>query len=165
MPTISLSYYPQEATQLMEKQGACFADRPHSVAGSDIHAVHATERVRPTTTFRKRVAKSSRSLAFFSLIFNPLHRVAHCRFQPKATLGYDVGQTACARNIVMDLLDDPESHPLHVQTVSSIDKVGRTRDRSPSTLSQFLRLRDAARHLQQNHAGLVDAGPPPTCSA
>ena len=45
------------------------------------------------------------------LIFNPLHRAAHRRFQPKATLGYDVDQTA----FVMDLLDDPESHPLHVK--------------------------------------------------
>jgi hypothetical protein len=27
---------PQEATQLLEKQGACFADRPHSIAGGDI---------------------------------------------------------------------------------------------------------------------------------
>ena len=53
----------------MEKQGAYFADRPHSVAGSEILGrgmrfmlLSTCDRLR---RFRKRVAKSSRSLAFF----------------------------------------------------------------------------------------------------
>ncbi|KAG8220648.1 cytochrome P450 [Butyriboletus roseoflavus] len=90
-----------EATQLMEKQGACFADRPHSVAGSDI---------------------LGRGMRFMLLSagdrLRRFRKAAHSHFQPKATLPYDVDQTAFARNIVIDLLDDPESHQLHVKRFS-----------------------------------------------
>jgi hypothetical protein len=109
---------PQEATQLLEKQGACFADRPHSIAGGDILGrgmrfmlLSTCERLR---RFRKRVAASSCSLAVLANR-SPSHRAAHCHFQPKATLAYDADQTGFARNIVIDLLDDPESHQSHVK--------------------------------------------------
>ncbi|KAI9461139.1 cytochrome P450 [Boletus coccyginus] len=90
-----------EATQLLEKQGASFADRPHSVAGSDI---------------------LGRGMRFMLLsVCDRLRRfrkAAHCHFQPKVTLAYDIDQTAFARNIVIDLLDDQESHQLHVKRFS-----------------------------------------------
>ncbi|KAH0838851.1 cytochrome P450 [Lanmaoa asiatica] len=82
-----------EATQLMGKQGAYFADRPHSVAGSDI---------------------LGRGMRFMLLSTGR----PYSHFQPKATLAYDVDQTVFARNIVIDLLNDPESHQLHVKRFS-----------------------------------------------
>ncbi|KAN0101244.1 Cytochrome P450 [Tylopilus felleus] len=90
-----------EATQLMEKQGASFADRPHSVAGSEILGRGMRFMLLSTCDRLRRFRKA-----------------AHSHFQPKATLAYDVDQTAFARNIVIDLLDDPESHQLHVKRFS-----------------------------------------------
>ena len=79
------------------------------------HEVHATEHMRPTTTLPE-VSHHLTFLYLLLLISNLIpHRVAQCHLQPKATLGYDVDQTAFVRNIVIDLLDNPESHQLHVK--------------------------------------------------
>ncbi|KAF9221266.1 cytochrome P450 [Gyrodon lividus] len=90
-----------EATQLLEKQGACFADRPHSIAGSDILGRGMRFMLLSTCDRLRRFRKA-----------------AHLHFQPKATVTYDADQTSYARNIVLDLLDDPESHQLHIKRFS-----------------------------------------------
>ncbi|KAG6373252.1 cytochrome P450 [Boletus reticuloceps] len=90
-----------EATQLLEKQGACFVDRPHSVAGSEILGRGMRFMLLSTCDRLRRFRKA-----------------AHTHFQPKATLAYDADQTSFARNIVIDLLDDPESHQSHVKRFS-----------------------------------------------
>jgi hypothetical protein len=44
-----------------------------------------------------------------------LRRAAHSELQMKATLIYDNDQTQYARNIVLDILKEPESHQGHIK--------------------------------------------------
>ncbi|KIK92082.1 hypothetical protein PAXRUDRAFT_830312 [Paxillus rubicundulus Ve08.2h10] len=90
-----------EATQLLEKQGACFADRPHTVAGGDILGRGMRFMLLSTCDRLRRFRKA-----------------AHLHFQPKATLAYDADQTLYARNVILDLLEDPDSHQLHIKRFS-----------------------------------------------
>ncbi|KIJ60557.1 hypothetical protein HYDPIDRAFT_32184, partial [Hydnomerulius pinastri MD-312] len=92
----------QEATQLMEKQGAFFADRPHSIAGSEILGRGMRFMLLSTCERLRRFRKA-----------------AHLHFQPKATVAYDHDQTSYARNVIIDLLDDPEPHQLHIKRFSA----------------------------------------------
>jgi cytochrome P450 len=91
----------QEATQLMEKQGACFADRPHSVAGSEILGRGMRFMLLSTCERLRRFRKT-----------------AYMHFQPKVTVTYDSDQTLYARNAILDLLEDPDSHQLHIKRFS-----------------------------------------------
>ncbi|KAG9310451.1 hypothetical protein JVU11DRAFT_9592 [Chiua virens] len=91
-----------EATQLLEKQGVNLSDRPHSVAGSDILG----------RGMRFMLISTSDRLRRF-------RKAAHAHLQPKATLAYDVDQTDFARNIIIDILNDPEPHTLHIKRFSA----------------------------------------------
>ncbi|KAH7884092.1 cytochrome P450 [Phlebopus sp. FC_14] len=90
-----------EATQLMEKQGASFADRPHSVAGSEILGRGMRFMLLSTCDRLRRFRKA-----------------AYLHFQPKATVAFDADQTLYSRNVIVDLLNDPESHQLHIKRFS-----------------------------------------------
>ncbi|KAF8838010.1 cytochrome P450 [Paxillus ammoniavirescens] len=98
-----------EATELLERQGACFADRPHTVAGGEILG-RGMRFMLLSTCDRLRRFRNTRVLN--------MHRAAHLHFQPKATLAYGADQTLYARNVILDLLEDPESHQLHIKRFS-----------------------------------------------
>ncbi|KIJ60560.1 hypothetical protein HYDPIDRAFT_117096 [Hydnomerulius pinastri MD-312] len=92
----------EEAVMLMEKQGAVLADRPYSVASNEI---------------------LSRGLKFMQMStcdrFRKYRKAAHSELQMKATLIYDGEQTQYARNIVLDILKEPESHQGHIKRFSA----------------------------------------------
>ncbi|OJA19218.1 hypothetical protein AZE42_10896 [Rhizopogon vesiculosus] len=88
----------QEAIDIMEKQGASLADRPRSVAGSEILGrgmrfvqIGSGERIRK---FRK---------------------ASHTHLQLKSAQTYEPAQFAYARDIILDLLDSPRLHQLHIK--------------------------------------------------
>ncbi|OAX37016.1 cytochrome P450 [Rhizopogon vinicolor AM-OR11-026] len=88
----------QEAIDIMEKQGASLADRPRSVAGSEILGrgmrfvqIGSGDRIRK---FRK---------------------ASHTHLQLKSAQTYELAQFAYARDIILDLLDSPRLHQLHIK--------------------------------------------------
>ncbi|KAF9230732.1 cytochrome P450, partial [Melanogaster broomeanus] len=90
-----------EAVFLIEKQGAVLAERPYSIASNEI---------------------LSRGLKFMQMStcdrFRMYPKAAHSELQMKATLIYD-NQTQYARNIVLDILKEPESHQGHIKRFSA----------------------------------------------
>ncbi|KAG2354051.1 cytochrome P450 [Suillus spraguei] len=88
----------QEAIDIMEKQGALLADRPRSVAGCDIIGrgmrfvqIRSGERLRK---FRKS---------------------AHSHLQARSAQSYELVQVAHAREIILDILDEPRLHQQHIK--------------------------------------------------
>ncbi|KAG2134587.1 cytochrome P450 [Suillus bovinus] len=88
----------QEAIDIMEKQGAFLADRPVSVAGSEIlgrgmrfSQIRSGERLRK---FRKS---------------------SHAHLQVKSAQSYEPMQVAHARAIILDILHEPKMHQQHIK--------------------------------------------------
>ncbi|KAG2134588.1 cytochrome P450 [Suillus bovinus] len=99
----------QEAIDLMEKQGAFLADRPRSVAGGDI---------------------LGRGMRFVQLRygeqFRRYRKISHVHLQVKTAQTYEPIQFAHAREIIMDMLNEPTLHRQHIKrsgktTYTSLD--------------------------------------------
>lgn len=88
----------QVASELMEKEGAALVDRPRLIAASEIMS----------QDMRLIFARSSER-------FRRLRKAAHTHLRPKAAEAYQVMQTECARNIILDILDEPKHHIQHVR--------------------------------------------------
>lgn len=82
----------------MEKEGSALADRPRSIAAGEI---------------------LSREMRFLLLRsgekFRQFRKVVHTHLQPKAARAYQDMQLENAMNVIMDILNDPKNHQLHVQ--------------------------------------------------
>ena len=82
----------------MEKEGSALADRPRSIAAGEI---------------------LSREMRFLLLRsgekFRQFRKVVHTHLQPKAARAYQDMQLENAMNVIMDILNDPKNHRLHVQ--------------------------------------------------
>lgn len=97
--TIRPSQSPvQVASELMEKEGAVLVDRPRLVAASEI------------------VSQGMRLIfAGSGERFRRLRKAAHTHLQPKAVEVYQDMQIEGAMNVILSILNDPESHIQHVQ--------------------------------------------------
>jgi cytochrome P450 len=92
----------EAATEIMEKEGGSLVDRPRSIAAGEILSgglrlvlAHAGE------TFRR------------------LRRTAHTHLQPRAAATYQEIQTETAKEVIVDILNDPKRHIQHAQRYAS----------------------------------------------
>lgn len=82
----------------MEKEGSALADRPRAVAAGEI------------------VSKGMR----FVLLrrgerFRRFRKAAHTHLQPKAARAYEGVQLKSAKDVIIDILNDPKNHQRHAQ--------------------------------------------------
>ncbi|KAG1810570.1 cytochrome P450 [Suillus subaureus] len=86
----------QAAVDIMEKEGANLADRPRSIA------------VQETLSdgMRMVLERSGEKL-------RRVRRVLHAGLQPKVAATYEPIQTRHARNLILDILNDPKNHQSH----------------------------------------------------
>ncbi|KAG2085777.1 cytochrome P450 [Suillus discolor] len=92
----------QAAVDIMEKEGANLADRPRSIA------VHETL----SGGFRVVLEGTGERL-------RRLRRVLHANLQPKVAETYEPMQTRHAKNVVLDILNDPKNHQKHAMRYSA----------------------------------------------
>ncbi|KAG1807412.1 cytochrome P450 [Suillus variegatus] len=92
----------QAAVDIMEKEGANLADRPRSIA------VHETL----SGGFRVLLEGTGERL-------RRLRRVLHANLQPKVAETYEPMQTRHAKNLVLDILNDPTNHQRHAMRYSA----------------------------------------------
>ncbi|KAI9566969.1 cytochrome P450, partial [Boletus coccyginus] len=86
----------QAAMEVMDKEGASLADRPRSIAAGE------------TLSGGMRVVaeRSGERLRRY-------RRALHAAMQPKMAETYEHLQLRHAKNVLLDILDDPESHQMH----------------------------------------------------
>ncbi|KAG1840951.1 cytochrome P450 [Suillus tomentosus] len=92
----------QAAVDIMEKQGANVADRPRSIA------VHET-----------LLGGLSPLLEGPGERLRRLRRVLHAGLQPKVAETYEPIQTRHAKNLILDILNDPKNHQGHAMRYSA----------------------------------------------
>ncbi|KAG1792731.1 cytochrome P450 [Suillus plorans] len=92
----------QAAVDIMEKEGANVADRPRVIG------------VQETLSggFRVSLEDSNERL-------RQMRRVLHPNLQPKAAETYEPMQTRHAKNLVLDILNDPKNHQRHAMRYSA----------------------------------------------
>ncbi|KAH7884146.1 cytochrome P450 [Phlebopus sp. FC_14] len=104
-PVISLRVGPrtmiiigrhQESVDIMEKEGGLLADRPRAVAAGEILS----------RGLRMILAPAGEQ-------FRKLRRAAHTHLQAKAAESYGPIQMQAARDVILDVLDDPKRHQAH----------------------------------------------------
>ncbi|KAG0694288.1 cytochrome P450 [Suillus ampliporus] len=90
------------AVEIMENQGKFTADRPRRVAAGEIFS-------------------GGSSLVFtpFGERFRRMRRALHAHLQPKAAEAYQPLQMSHAKNIILNILDDPYNFQNHVTTFSA----------------------------------------------
>ncbi|KAG2126118.1 cytochrome P450 [Suillus cothurnatus] len=88
----------QAAVDIMEKQGANLADRPRSIA------------VQETLSDGMRVVTE-----YSGERLRRLRRVLHAGLQPKVAETYEPIQTKHAKNLILDILNDPKNHQGHAK--------------------------------------------------
>ncbi|KAL4069143.1 cytochrome P450 [Scleroderma yunnanense] len=86
------------AIDIMEKEGASLADRPRYVAGGEI--LSGDMRI----TF---VGDADRLRRF--------RRAMHAHLQPRVAATYETMQSRHAKNLILDMLEDPENHQMHAK--------------------------------------------------
>ncbi|KAG2131611.1 cytochrome P450 [Suillus bovinus] len=92
----------QAAVDLMEKEGAHIADRPHSIA------------VQETLSGGLRIVLEGTGERL-----RRLRRVLHASLQPKVAETYEPIQTRHAKNLILDILNDPKNHQGHAMRYSA----------------------------------------------
>ncbi|KAG2099603.1 cytochrome P450 [Suillus discolor] len=92
----------QAAVDIMEKEGATLADRPRSIA------VHETLGGGLGPLLEGSTER-----------FRRLRRVLHAGLQPKVAETYEPIQTKHAKNLVLDVLNDPKNHQGHAMRYSA----------------------------------------------
>ncbi|KAG8220189.1 cytochrome P450 [Butyriboletus roseoflavus] len=104
-PVISLRIGPkvmiiigrhQESVDIMEKEGGLLADRPRAVAAGEIMS----------RGLRMILAPAGEQ-------FRRLRRAAHTHLQAKAAESYGPIQMQAARDVILDILNDPKHHQAH----------------------------------------------------
>ncbi|KAG6327474.1 hypothetical protein ID866_11615 [Astraeus odoratus] len=86
----------QESVDIMEKEGGLLADRPRAVAAGEILS----------RGLRMILAPAGEQ-------FRRLRRAAHTHLQAKAAESYGPIQMQAARDVILDILDDPKQHQAH----------------------------------------------------
>ncbi|KAG0697790.1 cytochrome P450 [Suillus ampliporus] len=88
----------QAAVDIMEKEGAFLIDRPRSIAAQE--TLSGGLRILLTGSGER---------------LRRLHRVLHAGLQPKVSGTYEPIQTTNAKNVVLDILNDPKNHQMHAK--------------------------------------------------
>ncbi|KAH7909753.1 cytochrome P450 [Hygrophoropsis aurantiaca] len=93
----------EEALEIMEKNGACLADRPPSIAGGEILG-------RGMRFVQMRVGDRLRNF----------RKTAHAHLQLRSAQTYEPMQAFHARNAVLDILNEPSLHQRHIKRLPSV---------------------------------------------
>ncbi|KAI9572561.1 cytochrome P450 [Boletus coccyginus] len=110
-PVISLRLGPKvmiiigrhkESVDIMEKEGGLLADRPRAVAAGEIWS----------RGLRMILAPAGEQ-------FRRLRRAAHTHLQAKAAESYGPIQMQAARDVILDILNDPKRHQAHANRYAS----------------------------------------------
>ncbi|KAG1820042.1 cytochrome P450 [Suillus variegatus] len=92
----------QAAVDIMEKEGANVSDRPRSVA------VHETL----SEGFRVILEGDTER-------WRRMRKILHANLQPKVAETHEPTQTRHAKNVVLDILNDPKNHQKHAMSYSA----------------------------------------------
>lgn len=95
--TTSPSIY-QAANEIMEKEGGALVDRPRLIAAGEMLSGGLRLLLQPAGEQFRR-----------------LRRTAHTHLQPKAAQTYEEIQEESARDVIVDILNDPKGHVTHAQ--------------------------------------------------
>ncbi|KAG2099605.1 cytochrome P450 [Suillus discolor] len=92
----------QAAVDIMEREGANVADRPRSIAVQETLSGGLRGSLEDNNERLRRMRK-----------------VLHAKLQPKVAETYEPMQTGHAKNLVLDILDDPKNHQRHAMRYSA----------------------------------------------
>ncbi|EGN92985.1 hypothetical protein SERLA73DRAFT_190373 [Serpula lacrymans var. lacrymans S7.3] len=92
----------EAACDLMEKEGGALADRPRLIAAGEIFS-------RNMRLLLTRYGEQ----------FKRLRKAAHTHLQPKAVVAYEPLQMHNAKNVILDILDNPALHMMHARRYSA----------------------------------------------
>lgn len=110
---LSLSLYSlaQESVDIMEKEGGLLADRPRVVAAGEIMSRGLRMILSPAGEQFRRLRRL-RSYLFLAIGFVDViwFRAAHTHLQAKAAESYAPIQMDAARDVILDILDNPKGH-------------------------------------------------------
>ncbi|KAG1798552.1 cytochrome P450 [Suillus plorans] len=139
----------QAAVDIMEKEGANLADRPRSIAVQEILAGGLGLLLEGSGERLRRLRS----------------RVLHAGMQPKVAETYEPIQTRHAKNLVLDILNDPKNHQGHAMRYSAsvvmsftYGKITPTSYTDPEVVAVNKTLARFGRAIQPG-AYLVDAYP------
>jgi cytochrome P450 len=82
----------------MEKEGGTLVDRPHLIAAGDIYSNGMRLVFEPAGDRFRR-----------------LRRAVHTHLQPKVAETYEEIQAETAKDVILDMLNDPKQHVRHAQ--------------------------------------------------
>ncbi|KAG2358570.1 cytochrome P450 [Suillus spraguei] len=109
----------------MEKQGRILADRPRLVSGEiltrglNVTLAHARDR------------------------FRPMYRAFHTYLQPKSAEAYEPLQISQAKNVILNILDDPHNFQHHVGTYAAMTIMKVIYGKTAPTLATDPEIREA----------------------
>ncbi|KAG2131583.1 cytochrome P450, partial [Suillus bovinus] len=92
----------QESVDIMEKEGGLLADRPRAVAAGEILSGGLRMILAPAGEQFRRLRNSFAQVTSF--------RAAHTHLQAKAAESYAPIQMHAARDVILDILDNPKEH-------------------------------------------------------
>ncbi|KAH0838698.1 cytochrome P450 [Lanmaoa asiatica] len=101
----------QAAMEIMEKEGASIADRPTLIAAAETLSGEAGS----DSADIEGDAFSTRIFIRVSNLARGRHRALHVMLQAKVAETYEPLQLRHAKNVLLDILDDPEHHQMHVR--------------------------------------------------
>ncbi|KAG9310416.1 cytochrome P450 [Chiua virens] len=123
------------ATEIMEKEGSALVDRPHSIAAGEI---------------------VSRGLRFLLVgtgdRFRRYRKAVHTHLQHKSVKAHQNMQLEHAKNVILDILEDPKNHRAHVQRYAASVILRLTYGKSTPTSNddpEVARIHQAMKNFQQ----------------
>ncbi|KAH7919526.1 cytochrome P450 [Leucogyrophana mollusca] len=111
----------QAVMDIMEKEGASLVDRPRSISAAE------------TLSGGMRVVVEGAGDRL-----RRLRRVLHARLQPKVAETYEGIQTTNARNMLLDILNDPKNHQMHANRYAASVVLSITYAHPPTPLTSPL---------------------------
>ncbi|KIJ65429.1 hypothetical protein HYDPIDRAFT_110496 [Hydnomerulius pinastri MD-312] len=123
------------ATDIMEKEGGALVDRPRSIAASEL------------------LSRGMRLLLEHSgERFRRLRKAVHTHLQPKAAEAYQDMQLDNAKDVIIDILNDPKNHQEHAQRFAASVILRVTYGKSTATSNddpEVVRIHQVLEHFQE----------------
>ncbi|KAF8555883.1 cytochrome P450 [Imleria badia] len=122
------------AAEIMEKEGGALVDRPHMIAAADILS----------RGMRLLLAPAGER-------FRRLRRAAHSHLQPKAAETYEEIQAETAKDVILDILNDPKRYVQHAQRYAASVILRVTYGKTSPTSNddpEMMRIRQALTNFQ-----------------
>ena len=106
--------------ELMEKQGGLLADRPRSIAAAETLSGGMAVLVEGAGDRLRKLRRCGYTMSSFVCIRHLITtcfcgRVLHAVLQPKVAVTYEPVQLRHAKNVLLDILEDPGNHQMHTK--------------------------------------------------